>query len=61
MLHAFLFLLSFLTDCEAVTEISHHILVAGLANACILCCLGACLFIRHRLSDRRQAASKARR
>jgi len=61
MLQAFLFLLSYLTDYQAVADVAHRILAAGLANVSILCCFSACLFIRHRLSNRRQAASVAER
>lgn len=46
MLHAFLLLLSCLTDYETVRDLAHGAFTAGLVNMSALCCIGAVIALR---------------
>jgi len=52
MLRAFLLLLTFLTDYEAMADFAHGTLTTGLVNLRILSCIGLCLIARRWLSLR---------
>jgi hypothetical protein len=47
MLHAFFVLLSLITDYETMTGMTQSAIFLGLANAGVLCCIGAGLAARH--------------
>lgn len=55
MLHAFLILLSLLTDHEVMADLARCAFVASFANVGLVGLIGACLVMRRRLVHSQQA------